>query len=46
MDLASEQASLEAGKLLLNRPKLRPAETEAAPQVLKIPGAAAIVEEM
>jgi hypothetical protein len=42
---AACKQSLEAGKLLLNRAKLRPAETEAAPHVLRIPGAAAIVEE-
>lgn len=38
--------SVEARKLMFNRQKLRPAETEAAARVLKIPGAEPIVEEM
>jgi hypothetical protein len=38
--------SVEARKLMLNRQRLRPSETEAAPQVLKIPGAEPIVDLM
>ena len=43
---AACRRSVEAGKLMVNRAKLRPAEMETAPQVLKIPGADPIVEEM
>lgn len=38
--------SVEAMKVIVNRSKLRPAKTETAPQVLKIPGAEPIVDEM
>lgn len=38
--------SVEARKLMLNRQRLRPAETDAAPQVLKISGAEPIANEM
>lgn len=38
--------SVEARKLMFNRQKLRPAETEAAARVLKIPRAEPIVEEV
>lgn len=38
--------SVEAGRLVFHRAKLRPVETEAAPRVLKIPATAPIVEEM
>ncbi|MGV2052832.1 hypothetical protein ACQZ48_22410 [Agrobacterium sp. 22-209-1] len=38
--------SVEARKLLVNRAKLRPADVETAPKILKIPGAAPIVDEM
>jgi hypothetical protein len=43
---AACKQSVEACELVLNRAKLRPAVAQAAPQVLKIPGAASIVEEM
>lgn len=38
--------SVEACKLMLNRQRLRSAETEAAPQVLDIPGAEPIFDEI
>ncbi len=38
--------SVEARKLILNRQRLRPAETDAAPQVLEIPGAEPIADDM
>lgn len=38
--------SVEARKLMLNRQRLRPAETESAPQVLEIPVAEPIVDEL
>ncbi len=43
---AACRRSVEAGKLLVNRARLRPAGMETAPQVLKIPGAEPIIEEM
>jgi hypothetical protein len=43
---AACRRSVEARKLMLNRQRLRPAETEAAPQVLDIPGAEPIVDEL
>lgn len=43
---AACRRSVEAGKLMVSRAKLRPSEMEAAPQILKIPGAEPIVEEM
>lgn len=38
--------SVEAMRVIVNRSKLRPAQMEAAPQVLKIPGADPIADEM
>ena len=43
---AACRRSVEAGKLMVNRAKLRPAEMETAPQILRIPGAEPIGEEM
>ena len=43
---AACRRSVEAGRLLVNRAKLRPAELATAPLVLKIPGAEPPVEEM
>ncbi len=43
---AACKRSVEAGKLMVSREKLRPAEMETAPQVSKIPGVEPIVDEM
>ena len=43
---AACKRSVEARKLMVSRTKLRPAEMETAPRILKIPEAEPIVEEM
>ncbi len=43
---AACKRSVEAGKLLVNRAKLRQAQSEAAQRILRIPGAEPIVEQM